>query len=270
MSVLTINGVEPPIAVDSMSVGTPEEIGATGRSVSGALYVDRRVIKSSLGFSLTSMSLEELQAWRSLLLGLGEVWTFDAHIYGSKGGATTGTFTHELESGHYDDDGTIVLAGTTAQLRSAHAQGGAWTVVVDIEIDSEWCRVVVRRDGSKWVDGVRNDAFDTHWLVAAALGVVTIGAASETWRISEVGFYPFNVPDDWMPVWSLLRDAATIGPPRLVCTGDAVDAITNVGHAHGADRLFVGQVSEIQQFGAMRAGVFDPGHFHLSGALLEF
>jgi hypothetical protein len=90
MSALTINGVDLPVAIDSLTAGF-EPVGTTGRNTRGHHLKERRRDKWVFEFDLSPAPLEEVLLYRSLILGDGEFWSTETNQWGAKGLGLTGT-----------------------------------------------------------------------------------------------------------------------------------------------------------------------------------
>jgi hypothetical protein len=73
--------------------------------------------------------------------------------------------------------------------------GEDWTVMVWLGTGSPpaWKNYVVRSDGAKWVDGVRNDLTGTAWLTVAD-GLVELDGGN---KYDDLWIFPFSISDDF-------------------------------------------------------------------------
>jgi len=84
VSFLLVNGLEVPVAIDSLTEPC-RLIGDTSEADDGTLRKSEQAIKLDFDFSTTPLSPADARAWACLLRGLGDVWSFDSHLYSSKG-----------------------------------------------------------------------------------------------------------------------------------------------------------------------------------------
>lgn len=95
MAMISINGVELPVLIDSLVI-TEEMVGTSQRNASGFMLRDNRGSKWKLAFTIAPKSLEEAMLYEALLTGRGDYWPLYPDHFSSKGQAITGT-------GYWDD-----------------------------------------------------------------------------------------------------------------------------------------------------------------------
>lgn len=106
MAALTINGVDFPVAIDSLRY-SPEHVGmAMTRNANGILVGDRRVMRSKLSFSTALRPLDETMLYLELLQARGDYWPLKSDSYSNKGLQITGT-------GSYTSSSWRLTTGTT-------------------------------------------------------------------------------------------------------------------------------------------------------------
>lgn len=98
MAILSVNGVELPVLLNTLSISS-EEVGEVRRNVHGFASRDRRAVKLTLECELAPKSLDEAMLFRALVLGEGEFWSLSSSVYGSKGLSVTGTGSHDTSTG---------------------------------------------------------------------------------------------------------------------------------------------------------------------------
>lgn len=198
------------MATSEEPTGERRDIGEEGLATDGSMRVTRLTRKRDLKFKTIPLSAADAFAWESLLIGEGEVWSFDASLYGSKGlgpfasaGATVvGTGAPKFGAKMLNLAATSGTISYMAAINTFGVVSTGWTVIVYRSTDAgtTWTHYVVRSDGAKWVDRVRNDAASTTWLTVGMDGKVTIanvtGAAV---NYDDLTILPFDVLASWIP-----------------------------------------------------------------------
>lgn len=138
------------------------------------------------------LSGEDADALEGLLLGLAHVFPFDAHFF-SKAGlaplATSGATISAVQSKWGGFSASITLLQWAVAFVIAP---GVWTVALWRWSGAAWVHYVVRSDGAKWVDGVRNDAAVTTFLTFdTALGVISLSGSPHFF--DDAVFFPFKL-----------------------------------------------------------------------------
>lgn len=201
-SFLRLNGIAVPVAVDSAELGQ-DEPGQGGRSDDGSPIFNRRWTKRVWSVRTTLRTSAEALAWRDLVTGKGHVlnWEDSVH-YASSGLAPSSVQADFTISAVNPKYGTKRAASAATATNKASwpmfTSSSPWTVCLWDTTDggATWHHYVVRSDGAKWVDGVRNDAASTTFLAVAA-GVVTLGVTSVAHGFDDVVGFPQLMPTDW-------------------------------------------------------------------------
>ena len=224
MSFLLVNGVELGDLISEPS-GVQEgrrEIGETTPAYDGTLRKSRQSIKHDLEFETTPMLSATALAWESLIRGLGEKWSFDTDLYGSKGlGPTAGYVASRTTSGPKFGAGELSVTATTGTISFAASLGSNWTAAFWRYESAAWHHYVITSAATKWYDGVSDDAHATTWF-AVASGTATItnttGAAV---LYDDLVLLPFLPVSTWPTVWGVAASAFSL-LPRLTLSGDAI------------------------------------------------
>lgn len=243
MSALKLNGIalDAIVAATNDLKDTTRDVGAIGDAVDGSKYVTRSARKIDFAFKTIPLSLADALAWWSLLTGEGEVWSYDANLYGSKGSppfSTVGTVAQSAGSSKYGA-GKLSLGASSAIAyagagRNSFGRTDQWTVAVWRNTGAGYSQYIVNSLGQKWVDGVRNDAASTTFIGMSS-GDLTISNTSGTTLFDDLVAVPFVMPLDWPA--QLAASGAAFGPlPFLALTGDFV--------LEQATRLVVGTVKD--------------------------
>lgn len=233
MPVLSINGINAGalIATIEEPKGGRRDIGEEAQGSDGSLRITRQTRKRDLTIKSVPLSTADALAWESLCIGEGEVWSFDSSVYGSKGlgpAAATGTgYTHQIATSKFgvgrlrvnDTSGNISFPGAATNL---FGRTSDWAVCVWYSADGvTWTHYVVRSDGAKWVDAVRNDAASTTWLSVSS-GTVSLNNTNFfSYLFDDLIVFPFLILNAW-PAQIFARTTAYPPTPYVDLTGDMV------------------------------------------------
>lgn len=234
MTVLSINGINAGafLAVSQEPKGGRRDIGNEGQGSDGSMRITRQTRKRDLSALSVPLSVTDANVWESLIIGEGDVWSFDTSLYSSKGlgpsAMVGGVNTTQQTASSKFGTGRLQVADTSGSISYPAAinlfgNTANWTVCVWRSIDGafSWQHYVVRSDGAKWADGVRDDATSTTWLSVSS-GVVTItNTLFFTNLYDDLIVLPFKVLDAWPPQ---IYARATAYPPTpyLDLTGDMI------------------------------------------------
>lgn len=207
---------------------TLRDVGDVATAVDGSTRVTRSARKYDTVFKSVPLSVSDAAAWRSLITGEGETWTFDSSLYGSKGlGPSSSTNTSQSAGSAKFGAGKLSVGATTgtitwtAAAANAFGRSSEWTVGVWRFEGAVWVHYVVRSDAAKWVDGVRNDGASTTWLTVSSGNVTIANSTGAAVFYDDLVVLPFKVLDDWPTQWQAF--GSSFGPqPLLPCTGDLV------------------------------------------------
>lgn len=229
---LDLNGITVPCSVSAGAKSQIDEIGTSKRAVDGTMLIHRRVTKEKWTFSLTPQDDAHARAFRSLVLGKGEYWPFDATLYGSKGKAPTLATASVFSAGS-----SYIGAGKLSQTASTGVfdvtlpeivSSGQWTVMYARKVGSgSWNHYIATFDGSSRVDYTNGAVgLSQSWLaVTLSTGLVALTAdSSSTTLVDELVVLPYLVPSDWPAQMYALNNGGTqwSALARVNATGTAV------------------------------------------------
>lgn len=274
---LSVNGIELPIAADALAHSI-EEVGEAERAISGTLVPDRRATKRAWAFSTKLLARYEALFLREVLLGAGDVWNFDSHLYSSRGNVATvagsgaGISATRAKFGaqscRLPAAGTLVVGVDTTRGCTAFAwcwNGSAWVLEVVSFQGGRTTTVDYQRSVSE-AGTVGASSWTSAWTQAAS--TLTFTAPSETW-VDDFWVVPRTIwgcsePDVW------LATMATVGvprgpAPRLHVTG--IDDLTQVSGAPYA--ICLGGVDAMPVRGAAAGGSWDGKRHAIEATLVE-
>lgn len=262
MSFLRLNNIAIPVAAGSASRSV-DEVGDRSRAASGSMRVSRRALKDSYAGSTVPKAAETAEVYRDLILGLGHRWSFDSHLYSSKGlgpADTHGTVTAEtsgVSGGRFPYDGVnggvlrLANPGDYIEYRPTTDDSAAWTVMVSREESSVWVNYILSSaQAGGWVDGVLDPLLDTSaWLVVSVVtdraNSILITNESSNSDFDELVFLPFAIPSSW-PID--IHDLAWSDLPKLRAEGDWI--------RRGSAQVY-GRVDDVGLIQAQVSGALD-------------
>lgn len=204
---LSLNGIEVQVAARGPSCDL-QPVGADWRSpLTGRLRRGVRVLKREWRFATPPLPVAGgvSRAFAGLIDGAGESWDFDS-FYSNGGMPCTSLLgaTHASGQMGLGPGGSIQFDLPTGTVALYRYDGAAWT------------RYVVRGDGAKWVNGVREDAADTSWMTVTSSRVVIANPLATIVWYMRLRILPYLAPVDWVPGLSAVEFVL----PRLKATGD--------------------------------------------------
>jgi hypothetical protein len=263
---LTVNGISvaPIVAAGSAPKGPRRDIGEQAAAASGALRLTRQARKHDLEFETVPLAGADARAWEGLFAGEGHVWSFDSHVYSSKGlgPSTLGVAAVSAAQKKYGAKSLLISYNNTNTIfTGVWPSGSTATLMFWYALESAaFSHYVIRSDGAKWVNGVRNDAASTSFISLTATGFDLDGSEFEGRFWDDLVALPFLVPTDW-PAQVYAAGAAFGSLPTLACAGDVV--------REGASRSMLGTANEAAMLMGGMAGSFQRDLRRLSVELKE-
>lgn len=230
MSVLRLNGINlgAIMAAQEEPKGERRDIGNEAQATNGSMRVTIVARKKDMKFRTIPLSEEDAEAWDSLISGEGEVWSFDSHLYGSKGlgpsanvGCTVTAGSAKFGAAKLNVQATTGSITFTAAAFNSYGRASIWTVMAwrSINGGTTWTHYAIRSDGAKWVNGVRDDAANTSFI-SVSNGAVTISNTDGTARqYDDLVVLPYLIHTSWP---AQLQSAAFSPLPFLNLDGDMV------------------------------------------------
>jgi len=231
MSFLLVTGLELGDLI-SEPAGVKEgrrEIGETSAAYDGTLRKSRQSIKHDLEFETTPMLSATALALESLIRGLGEVWSFDSDFYGSKGlGPTAGYVATVASPGTPKFGSALSVTATTGSITYAAALGSSWTAAFWRTADNgvTWVHYIITSAGTKWLNGVSNDAAVTTWFAVSSGSATITNATGSAVFYDDLVLLPYLIVSTWPAVWGVATSAFPL-LPKLTISGDAIPEATS-------------------------------------------
>ena len=254
MPFLTLNGLEVPVRNGSAQREADERIGEVTRAWGGQLRKSEQARKQAYACETPIVTAADAKAYRGLIEGDGHYWGFETDVYSSKGlGPSAGT--------------APTISNTIQQVgANSGRQTNGHSVTFPTELGSEWtvavwrgpsvglAHVVVRSDGAKWEDGVRNDALVTTWLSVSSGSLSIANSTGANVYYDELIAVPYKMLDTWPPLVFARGDGnvAWSSLPALQADGDLIDTTSElsvIGEAEGNGFVQAGSVTNMQTLG---------------------
>lgn len=217
MPILTINGF--PIEIRKTGGDDMPEIDDSPqiiqRAVNGEIFVDETNDKRRWNaFRTVMLPLTEAQALRDLLrVGRnGHAWPFDADTFSSKGrDVAGGTIAQEGANPKFGDGN----ADVTGAPQNVGPVGSIHTVAAWYFTGVFYQHEILRSDGAKWVDAVRDDGATLHIDTSGGFMRFTDNADYD-----DAVIFDFEILDEWGDNWEQLQAFSLL--PDLIVSGDFV------------------------------------------------
>lgn len=199
---LTLNGIAVPVLVDGARF-EPQRLQDSDRAENMALIEDLRATKGRWQWDVKHQLRANGFAYRGLVHGEGQYWSFDTDLYGSRGTPPTSATGSVFSAGS-----AWLGAGKVSQtagggnnivftpLRAGSTDG--WTVMVARKVGgAAWQHFIVTSGGAVYTDGVLTGT--AAWLaVNTANGTVTLTSdAASTTLLDELVVLPYPMPSTW-------------------------------------------------------------------------
>lgn len=257
MAYCTINGIPLPVS-NNESNKEPILIEDAQRMEDGSLFVDRRAEKTRWKVKLAPQTPTYAGAWRKLIHGDGHYWSFDSHLYSSKGlgpSGSTGAYS-QPSTAYLGSSGVFQEAGSDLSFTALPSATSPWTVGLVRKVGGgAWIHYFINSASQKWVDGVRNDAASTTFASMSS-GVLTVAAdAVSNTLLDELVIYPFALPTDWPPYLYAFQNTGAggvqIGSLRQLKLGGTIVS-------DGTTRTVIGRVTAEDDMRSKVSGVNTP------------
>lgn len=257
---LTLNGIPVPVLDGSAHVSV-DELGEASRAVDGSLLIGRRNLKTKLDFDVVHQDAATALAFRDLILGRGNVWSFDSSLYSAKGVPVTmvGSYTLYTMFKKYGTGSLQVQIGTSADFADGpdytaqpwsiswwDSGGGAWDHYVENSANQQY------KNGS--LTGAR-----TYCTPSSTKVRWTNPYAGTRW-VDDVWLAPYLFPSTW-PAKIQALGAAVGSAARVRAAGLALNA--NAGPL-----TMKGSIRGLNVLQGTLAGVY-AANLHVVSATLE-
>lgn len=234
-----------PITCEDGATGVEyESIGTVGRTVDGGLRTNRRAIKRKWGYKTTPQSARTAHAIADLVLGRGNYWSFDVHMYSAKGlgpSSYSGSTTPQYVVMKYGAGSLSVPNTHTFVVAGAYTSGEAVSVSCWVRVSGVWTHYAVLRtaagSATNYVNGVSSGA-TLPFTFSAGTFTIT-GTATEVYFDDLV-----IMPSLWPTTWpALIYGASEAFSPlgRLNASGASIGdnsaTVSVVGDVEGLETL---------------------------------
>lgn len=220
MSFLIVNGWTVPVANDAASYQY-DYVGELDSRYNNRPSRARRALKKNWSFTTPKMAQDCADTLEALLKGVGHYYPFDADTWSDSGYPTVGSsFVHQTGGGAHRGAGYLQINGSTTF--PVDLPDAKWTVMVWRRDGGGWEQYIVRSDGAKFLDGIRNDALSTTWLTVTLNSVVINDSAVD---YDELTIYPAVMCDDFCEEqWGWVDNFTEVSPALTVrVDGDFYD-----------------------------------------------
>lgn len=259
---LSMNGLELSVSNDS-AIENVREIGATEASFDGTLRRTRQGVKRDLSFKTPPLTGAEAYFWGNWIRGIGEVWSFESSLYGSKGtGPTSSTGCTQDSSPAKHGTYSLEITSTNTFAVAGYTSGGSVTTILWHYESGAWHHYVidgneatVYRDGSSY-------ATPLDWFAASGGTVTLTASGGVSHNFDDMVILPFSVPTGyWDDIYSWHDTNSWGALPALKCMGDIIP--------EAQTRTMMGDVTESRPLKAYLSGSFTTVARTLSVGLRE-
>lgn len=233
---LAIGGINVPVKVNSVR-GSLVDVGGMAKAYSGKSRMSRLTQKRTLEFETTPLTMDEAQAWESLLTGNGMALTFDSNMYTSTGEPTldnVGGWAVDATQEYFDLSGDLDSGNDN---RIGHGYGQVRWGNLNFSLE-EGFSIIMWRASFGGADITEMGTEAEHWIIRSDGKVYRSGILAGSSGV--VSVYPNEVWLDYSPggILALDTEAALIGAGLAVranTTGYALDDLVlgNAGAAIG-------------------------------------
>lgn len=234
----------PITCADASSSTAYESIGRTERTVDAGMRTNRRAIKRQWKFKTTPQSARTSFAIADLVLGRGNYWSFDVHMYSAKGlgpSSYSGSTTVQYVQYKYGAGSLSVPSTHTFVVAGAYTDGGAVSVACWVRVSGVWTHYAVIRTAA----GVAQNYVNGSASGATLPFTFSSGTFTITGTATEVYYDDLIVmPSLWPTTWpALIYGASTAFSPlgRLNASGasigDNAATVSVVGAVDGLEAV---------------------------------
>ncbi|GHG91359.1 hypothetical protein [Comamonas sp. JC664] len=241
MPALALSGIPLPVLSDKGLTYTPTLLGESRRAFSGWLRSSERREVYSYAGNTGPLTQEDARAYRGLLKGEGDVWSFDADLRSSAflaPSATSGTLEAGVPGGRY---GGCLRMAVNASLTLPTALGTKWTVAYwwRLEGGGDWRHYVHRAGHFISDNGQLNVRTPNSGALAVATASQLPGGAVQLRNlggfsggisnpsnaallVDDLVVLPWVAPAAWVAPWFAAGQPFGAPYPYHVASGDAL------------------------------------------------
>jgi hypothetical protein len=224
MAFLSVNGVELDVLRDTMTE-EKREVGDEVVTFGGSVRRQRQGPRYDLKFQTPPMVQAEAFAWDCFVRGMGEKWSFDSHLFGSKGtkpSVTTGASVETALTAKYGAKYVTVTAGNFLRLPFDYVTGDVSTMFWRYA-SGAWHHYIVKGNGYQvWLDGVSSAVSIASWYATDIVNYRYVEFGDNN-SFDDFVILPFQVQSSWITsLYNFHAAYAWPSTPRLYVSGDAV------------------------------------------------
>jgi hypothetical protein len=233
---LTLNGIVVPVHNGGAPLAE-EEIGSRKRALDGSLVIDRRALKRGWAIELVPDIAATQLAFRDLLDGKHEVWSWETGAFSSKGNPAAFTGGAARTSAQFKYGAWSAVANNTEQVNLTwlffDPSTKPWAVAWWQRDAGVWHHYSEDSAGTKRKDGATS-AHAAYWTTPAAGTLRYTGTA--TVYLDEVWVLRFLLPVAWEAAVYAATLALGAGPV-LRAEGTLIEANVAAGLQVAADSV---------------------------------
>lgn len=223
MSFLTVNAIPFPASEGREGI---VQIGERERAFSGALLSSIRATKGTWDLTTKPIPASEMAAWRALLGGRGEHFSFNDstyYTYSAKGlPKTSGSPSRQTATPAAKFGSAYLRLAAGAQASWQANATGAWTLMVWRYESGAWHHYALCSDGTKYRDGSSYGSAIAFLAVSGGAIVLGDSGAGADQNFDDLVYLPAVIPAAWAAVWGVAASAFS-DLPRVEIAGDAID-----------------------------------------------
>lgn len=216
MPALTLNGVTVPVALTSWERPEDVVLGGLGPGTSGRLESSIRKRKAPYRGRTPPLAAADALAFRGLVEGLGQSWTFDSHLYSARGLGPSYSIGCTVEAGGKYGS-RLKIAGGSLLTYALPGSATAWTVVFwkRAQGTGTWEHFVVLGSGAKYKNGESTTEDPLVTYDGTTLSILSPGAfynQGEPWiALNDYALNQYTLDADFLGVFQVTTDNGSSG-----------------------------------------------------------
>lgn len=218
---LTLNGIPVPVLDGSASLSV-DELGDDSRALDGTLLLNRRNLKTSLEVDVVHQDAATALAFRDLILGRGNVWSFDTSLYSAKGVPAAGSGVVDTAQKKFGA-ASLRLGSASAEVFADGPDYTAqpWSCSFWLYDGVSWTHYVENSLNAQYVNGVFTGT--RQFVSQSSTSVIVTNIAGANRWFDDVWLCPYLWPSTW-PAKVFALNAAVGAAARVRAAGLALNA----------------------------------------------